>query len=344
MSMAKRKHLEHFESSDDEAPEAFSFGSSRKAAKGEEEAVRQYHAAQKLKQKEKNRAVDRTLKERAAAAKGKRKPQAVGVSHWEKATKGKGIAQGGAEDDRGSDGSGEDPSRNALEERMARAMREAEEEDSELDEEGSAFGGFSGANAEIEEAEDSENDEEEDEELEEGDGSAADEDQDETDEKVDSEDADEEMASTSGEDSEDSEPSPPKPSKPKHNYLPDHLFKSALSHTASRNTKITFEDEDTAPSRPSASPPQKRRRAKSPAKDIVLGSRTIRTLSKNTEAITPAAAKGLPPPRRVEKFVKHSLNLKGDPQKSRMKGWTRRAANLGVMKRNGPAANFVRSS
>lgn len=66
----------------------------------------------------------------------------------------------------------------------------------------------------------------------------------------------------------------------------------------------------------------------------------------------------------MNKFLKHSLNVKGDAKQSQTKGWTRRAgkelrftlaptidlltfscvANLGVMKRSGPAAHFVRGS
>ncbi|KAI0635347.1 hypothetical protein C8Q77DRAFT_699971 [Trametes polyzona] len=349
--MAKRRHEADAESSEDDTPETFSFGSSKKAAKGEQEAVRQFQAAQKLKQKEKNRAIDRKLKARAAEAQttGKGKAKDAGASHWEKATRGKGAEEDASDDSDASDGGEGASARSALEERMARAMKEAEEEDSEdLDEEaeGSAFEGFSGEDADMggsaEESEADEDMSEEDDEL------AG---EDEEGEEYDEEDEDEDMTSEDdGEDEEEEEEEtvehpPPKSASQKRNYLPDHLFKSALSEASSRNTKITFDDDDSAPShRARTSPPPKRRRAKRPAKDIVLGSKTIRTLPKTSEAITPAAAKGLPPPRRVNKFLKQSLNLKGDLSKAKTKGWTRRAANLGVMKRSGPAANFVRSS
>lgn len=147
---------------------------------------------------------------------------------------------------------------------MARAMRDAEEEDSDLDdldeEEGSAFESFAGEDvgmdAGIAEGED-------DEEM-----SEEDEDEDELEDEADEEEADEdeEMLSDSEEDEEDAYT---KPSGQKHNYLPDHLFKSAL--TSARNTKITFANEEPAPSRARASPPQKRRRAKRSEKDVVLG-------------------------------------------------------------------------
>ncbi|EIW56136.1 uncharacterized protein TRAVEDRAFT_104962, partial [Trametes versicolor FP-101664 SS1] len=324
------------ESSDDDAPEAFSFGTSKKAAKGEEEAVRQFQAAEKLKQKEKNRTIDRKLKARAAETKSTGKGKAA-ASHWEKATKGKGaeFAADFSEEEDASETEEGPSGRSALEDRMARAMRDAEEEDSDLDdldeEEGSAFEGFAGEDVGMDAG------------IAEGDGdeemSEKDDDDDESEDEADEEEADEdeEMVSDSEEDEEDAYT---KPSVQKHNYLPDHLFKSALSSV--RNTKITFANEEPAPSHARASPPQKRRRAKRSEKDVVLGSRTIRTLPRTSEAISPAAAKGLPPPRRVNKFLKHSLNVKGDAKQSQTKGWTRRAANLGVMKRSGPAAHFVR--
>lgn len=267
--MAKRTHSDAAESSDDDAPEAFSFGTSKKAAKGEEEAVRQFQAAEKLKQKEKNRTIDRKLKARAAETKSTGKGKTA-ASHWEKATKGKGaeFAADFSEEEDASETEEGPSGRSALEDRMARAMRDAEEEDSDLDdldeEEGSAFEGFAGEDVGMDagiaegdgDEEMSEEDEDEGELEDEDDEEEADEDEDE----------DEEMASGSEEDEEDAYT---KPSAQKHNYLPDHLFKSALS--SARNTKITFANEDPAPSHAHTSPPQKRRRAKRSEKDVVLG-------------------------------------------------------------------------
>ncbi|KAI0666480.1 hypothetical protein C8Q78DRAFT_984329 [Trametes maxima] len=336
--MPPRKATAVSDSSDDEAPEAFSFGSSKQAAKGQEEAIRLYQAAEKLKQKEKNRSIDRKLKARAAETKEKGRVKNTEASHWEKATKGKGVARADSEDEEGNEGDADGFGRSELEERMARAMREAAEEDSDL--EGSESEGLSeDAAMEEGEGEDEEMSDEEPEgdevedEVEQGEEDGEDEDEDEEMASMDEEDEDEELESTS-----------PSASLKKSNYLPDHLFKSVLSSTAARNTKITFDDEDAGPSRALAPSPPKRRRAKRPVKDIVLGSRTIRTLPKPAEAISPAAAKGLPPPQRVKKFLKDSLNLNGDAKRSKTKGWSRQAANLGVMRRNGPAANFVRNS
>ncbi|KAI0828493.1 hypothetical protein BC628DRAFT_1362897 [Trametes gibbosa] len=333
--MSKRKHTEDDSSSEYDAPETFSFGSSKKAAKGEEEAVRQFQAAEQRKQKERNRAIDRKLKARAAEGKGKAKAknEDASTTHWAKATRGKGVAEDFSQDD-ADEGEDDGLGRSALEERMARAMREADEEDSDEDGEGSAFEGFAAHDADMEGVAD--NDETED--------VSAENDESEEDDSED-EDEDEDMASQSEgdeEEDEDLQPSSSKSAFQKRNYLPEHLFKTALS--AVQNTKIKFDDESSLPSRTRASPPRKRRRAKRSNKDIILGSRTIRTLSTPSHAISPAAAKGLPPPRRVSKFLKHSLNLKGDARQAKTKGWTRQAANLGVMKRNGPAAHFVRSS
>ena len=60
-------------SSDDEAPEALSFSSSRQAAKAQDEALQQFHATEKQKLKDRRRERDRVLKERKAQAKGKEK-------------------------------------------------------------------------------------------------------------------------------------------------------------------------------------------------------------------------------------------------------------------------------
>ncbi|RPD56503.1 hypothetical protein L226DRAFT_531358 [Lentinus tigrinus ALCF2SS1-7] len=324
--MPKKLQRTASESSDDEAPEAVSFGSSKKSAKGERDAVEQFNASEKLKRKEKNRAIDHALKERSATSKGMGKGKARDL--------GKNVASSDEEDEEGSDeGGGEGgPSRRDLEARMARAMMEADEEDDEED--GSAFEGFSGEeDVEMEGGED----QSEDDDMVDG-KEAFDEDEDEEETE---QDVDDEMGAGSEEDEEEDEEVgfPTKlPTSSKRNYLPDHLFKSALSKTSSKGSKIIFDDT----SRPSPPPSkqQKRKRTKSSPKDILLGSRTIRTLPK-ANAIP---VKGLSRPRRVEKFARSSINLKGDPLKSRTKGWTRKSANLGVMKRSGPAANFVRNA
>ncbi|KAM5543973.1 hypothetical protein V8D89_002590 [Ganoderma adspersum] len=328
--MAKRSRQVSHDSSDDEAPEAVSFGTSKKAAKGAQDALQQHHTAQKQKQKEKNRAIDRALKDRAANTKGKGK--AVVVESDKQSKKAEATLSEDEESDVGDaeQGMRGGPSRKELEERMARAMMEAEGESGSEDDQGFAGSGDSvdmdGEDEEMSDEEDGSEDEDEDEDedlLDEG-QSGGDED-----EEMGSEDEDEDASSTR-----------PLSAPRKDDYLPDHLFKSALSHAG---TKIVFDDDVPLPST-DTSAPRKRKRTKRTSKDILLGSRTIRTLPKPNAVVSSAVVKGLVPPRRVEKFVKTSLNLKGDVTKAKSKGWNRQPANLGVMKRHGPAAHFVRAS
>ncbi|KAI0754548.1 hypothetical protein C8Q80DRAFT_1297770 [Daedaleopsis nitida] len=124
------------------------------------------------------------------------------------------------------------------------------------------------------------------------------------------------------------------PARSNRNYLPVHLFKSAL-------TKIIF-DNAANPSSPSQQ--RKRKRRPLSGKDLVVGSRTIHTMSKPGSVASPAVCKSLAPPRQVDKFIKSSLNISGNALISKSKGWSRRPANLGVMKGSGPAANFVRTT
>nr|VWP00078.1 MARTX [Ganoderma boninense] len=266
--MAKRSRQVSDDSSDDEAPEAVSFGTSKKVAKGEQDALQQHHAAQKQKRKEKNRALDQALKDRSANTKGTGKNGVVSSGKPSK------KAQAARSEDEGSDGDEVEEStkggqsREELEERMARAMMEAEDESgSEEGHEG--FAGF-GDSVEMEvEGEEEEmsderersgsEDEDEDEDLlaEEGSGGSEDEDE------------DEEMGSEDEDEDEDEGVSSTKPSSSpqKDDYLPDHLFKTAFSRTGK---KIVFDDDDPLPV-PEASPPRKRRRTKRTSKDILLG-------------------------------------------------------------------------
>ncbi|PIL24116.1 hypothetical protein GSI_13868 [Ganoderma sinense ZZ0214-1] len=339
--MAKRSRQVAHDSSDDEAPETVSFGTSKKAAKGEQDALQQHHTAQKQKQKEKNRALDQALKDRSANTKGKSKALVAGSGKQSKEAEATPSENEGSDGDEAEEGTHGGPSREELEERMARAMMEAEDESgSEEGDEGFAGSGedveMDGEDEEMSDEEDGSEDEDEDEDedeesLEEGqsDGDA-------------DEDGDEEMGSEDEDEDEDESVPSARPSNAsqKGDYLPDHLFKSAFSHAGK---KIVFDDDDPLPV-VDASPPRKRKRTKRASKDILLGSRTIRTLPKANAAASSVVAKGLAPPRRVDKFVRTSLNLKGDVAKAKSKGWNRQPANLGVMKRHGPATHFVRAS
>ena len=146
--MAKRSREVSHDSSDDEAPEAVSFGTSKKAAKGAQDALQQHHTAQKQKQKEKNRAIDRALKDRSANTKGKGK--AVAVGNGKQSKKVDATLEEDEESELGDEEEGveEGPSRKELEERMARAMMEAKPEDEPRPEDDEGFAG-SGDEAEM---------------------------------------------------------------------------------------------------------------------------------------------------------------------------------------------------
>ncbi|KAF9495938.1 hypothetical protein BDN71DRAFT_1446873 [Pleurotus eryngii] len=115
--------------------------------------------------------------------------------------------------------------------------------------------------------------------------------------------------------------------------LPDHLFKSAFSQSLpSTSTPST-----SLRSKPSEGRRKRKIAAERKAKDFIVGSRVIRTLSATTTI--PDTSRTLPS-AKVRKFVDRNLALKAS---KRSKSWQRMPADLGVMKRNGPAARFVRN-
>ena len=87
-------------------------------------------------------------------------------------------------------------------------------------------------------------------------------------EAQDGDEEDEEMDSGEDEDEDEAEEDDLQPPRQKQNYLPDYLFKSALS-SSSRPSKIVFNDSMPFPS--TTSPQRRRKRAKRPSKDIVVG-------------------------------------------------------------------------
>ncbi|TBU43164.1 hypothetical protein BD309DRAFT_961237 [Dichomitus squalens] len=344
--MAKRSQPTQHESSDDEAPEAVSFDSSKKTAKGEQNVLKKHHAVLKRKKKDKNRAHDRALKERSASIRGKGKETDRPAASRRQSRQTEAEVSEDEDSDlddpeAGSDGVG-GRSKEELEARMARAMAEAEDESEAEDDDEESAGSESDVQME------GEGFDEEVPSLDEEMSSAGDDSEEEGEnEEAGEGDEDEAMGSDEGEDEDEdeeddlSEDPPLAKSSGKANYLPEHLFKAALSNAGK---KIVFDEDCCLTTRKQSSPSRKRKRTERSSRDILLGSRTIRTLPKPTTVASPFAAKGLAPPRRVTKFVKTSLNLKGDAAKSKSKGWSRRPANLGVMKRSGPAANFVRDS
>ncbi|TCD61191.1 hypothetical protein EIP91_008797 [Steccherinum ochraceum] len=275
-------------SSDDEAPEAVSFNSSKKTTKNEQAAVQKHHATEKQKRKEKNRNRDKALKERAAVA------QVV------LRRKGKATAEGKSE----------------LEARMERAMRDAEGESDEEDEDTD--------------------------ELEEDVALGSDEEFEDTSEDAVMDDAgsiNEEDGDEAEDDDDDDEETPisqttrRQPPKSTPNYLPDHLFASAFSQPQSH----TSSPKQLSKRKPKEQSTKKRKRSKKSSKDIVVGSRTIRTLP----SVASEAPTALRPTRGVDVFVKRSLNLTGNSKKAKTRGWERRAVNVGVLRTGGPAAHFL---
>ncbi|KAI0339193.1 hypothetical protein BDW22DRAFT_607127 [Trametopsis cervina] len=335
-------------SSDDEAPEAFSFSSAKKGAKGESRAVSAFHAEEKKKQKEQRRERDRTLKERKAKEVGK-------------------DGKGKREDKAGN----EDEEKTELEMRMERAMKEAQEEADEDEGSGSEDGDVDVDAMEDDDGlESGSEDEDEDAEMDSGSDS--------------SESEDEEQAATYSSKSRLSSRAAPQPPR-KLDYLPEHLFSAAFSdaqpsgsRTGSQSKSKTKKTDE----RPQVSQQKKRRRAKRSEKDIVVGyvgpyhhagvcysctiyrGRTIRTLPSATQpSSTPSLPTALAPPVPTKRFLNRMLNVRGDDANAKLRGWQRRAgqpvsllhssfieefpfcvcaANVGVMKRMGPAAHFVR--
>ncbi|KAI0916519.1 hypothetical protein AcV5_002988 [Taiwanofungus camphoratus] len=304
--------------SDDDAPEVFSFGSSRKAAQGEQDSLQQFRLAEKSKQKQKNRERDRVLKERAEQAKARAKTKGKA-----KEVENRRVTRA-AEDDESEGKPQRNGGRDDLEARMERAMREAaEESDSDSGMEGP--GSRQGSPADDSETGD-------------GDGTREENSEGARDEDVMSEvNEDEDDAEEGLSDNGEEESSPPSRFSASHNYLPDHVFESAFSTMSGPS----LSSRRSPPTATLKSTPKKRKRVKRSSKDMIIGSRTIRTLSTTTHATSLASSRTMPP-ALVNKFLKRSLNVKGDAAKSKIKGWERRPANLGIMKRSGPAASFVR--
>ncbi|KAF9509753.1 hypothetical protein BS47DRAFT_132827 [Hydnum rufescens UP504] len=105
-------------------------------------------------------------------------------------------------------------------------------------------------------------------------------------------------------------------------YLPDFIFEAAAKAVASASPPL--------PTKPHSNVEKKRRKAAQSAKDIVLGSRVVRTLA-------PASHKApSSPPASVKRFAKKSMKAK----KGR---WERRPTNLTISHGiHGPALAFSR--
>ncbi|KAG6827438.1 hypothetical protein H0H92_011793 [Tricholoma furcatifolium] len=271
-------HDDPSSSGEEDAPEGISFAQSKRNVKKGDSALQKAHAAEKQKNKLRNKERDRRLKEQAVNSKRKRK---------------EGLQESDAD----------------LQARMERAMQDAENEvDSDGDSEGDVFDG-------IEEDEFKGIDSGFDEDSGEGSGS--------------------ESSQGSPHDDEDMDFEQTETPRINPNYLPDSLFTSAFASTTTKSVSKRKATDDNIPGTRGKS--RKRTRSNHQPKDVLLGTRTIRTLASGA---TVAGASTLPS-SKVKKFLDRSLGLKGPSAKKR--GWERRPVNLGVMRRDGPATSFVRN-
>lgn len=298
-------------SSDDDAPEAVSHSISKRNAKREKKTLRDFEAEENARKKAQNRERDRKLKERAVVTRGKLSDNTMQKG------KRKVPRESNVESD-GSSGQEDDiPKNSRLEMRMRRAMEDAATETDDGDD--------GNGDGELENLMDRGSSE-----------SGIDEEMAEFNAESRS-DEDEEMASGS----EDDEDRPPlTKSSAKGQYLEDTLFASAFasqSAHAMADTTATKSLQKVQPSR------KRQRRPLARAKDLLVGTRTIRTLPDSLGSKVRSTAHTIPS-QKIRKFIDQSLAIKGRLgfAKAKARGWERRPANVGVMKWTGAPSGFVR--
>ncbi|KAJ3819333.1 hypothetical protein F5880DRAFT_1616558 [Lentinula raphanica] len=212
------------------------------------------------------------------------------------------------------DGSSDDEE-NDIEARMLRAMQQAEEEEEKSDEEVESDGDEEESDAEMRGLE--------------GDGDDDDDDDD------DEEEEEEEEGNAEAEvDELNSLHKNP-------NHLPDYLFASVLASTKTNEKKSTAKK--TTKPEPNRT---RRRKKRNGGKDHIVGSRLLRITSDSGISSAPRATLAMQPSSKVKRFIDKNLLLKtreGDRLGKRGRGYERRAANIGSLRRLGPANNFVRS-
>ncbi|KAG1754369.1 hypothetical protein EDB19DRAFT_2034869 [Suillus lakei] len=308
-------------SSDDDAPEAVSHSISKRNAKRTEKTLRDFEAEENARKKASNRERDRKLKERAVVTRlGKLSDSAV------RKGKRKAPMESNVESDGPSAQEDEALEDNTLEIRMRRAMEDAAAEMDDGDVENDDGDG------ELEKLTD--------EEMDGGSGdSGIDEGMAEFNAESGLED-DEEMTSSSEDESEDEDRSPLTKSPAKGQYLEDTLFASAFASQSAH----TVADPTETKSRQKVQQSRKRqRRPLARAKDLIVGTRTIRTLPNSLGSKVHSTAHTIPS-QKIRKFINQSLAVKGRlaSAKAKARGWERRPANVGVMKWTGAPSGFVR--
>lgn len=300
-------------SSDDDAPEAVSHSISKRNAKQEKKTLRDFEAEENARKKAHNRERDRKLKERAIVTRlGKLSDNAMRKGNR------KAQRESNVESDGSSSQEDEISIANTLEVRMRRAMEDAAAEMDEEEETGDGElenltdGGSGDSGIDEEMADNAESEPEE----------------------------DEEMASDNKDESEDEDRPPLTKSSAKGRYLEDALFASAFaSQSAYALAEITATKslQKVQPSR------KRQRRPLARAKDLLVGTRTIRTLPDSHGSKVNSTAHTIPS-QKIRKFINRSLAIKGQlaSDKAKGRGWERRPVNVGVMKWTGAPSGFVR--
>ncbi|KAL5483431.1 hypothetical protein ACEPAI_8662 [Sanghuangporus weigelae] len=290
---------------EDIAPETITLSDSKKHAKRLNKVQQTAESDAKRQRKERNRRRDENLKRRAQETRGDDKRRNERRLQREKTNE------------------NEDEETRNLEARMQRAMQEA---DVEEDDEKESWGDF-----------------EDQEDIEVGVGTGSDSDSSDHPSEENELSSDESIYDVEeegmGEGPSDAEPS----NDPELDYLPDHLFSEALSKKATtRSKKDSSLDEQSLKTK---SNQERKLTKKRKTKDIVLGSKTIRTISPKSTRVS-LAASGTLPPGKVKRFYESHLNLRSNHASSkRGSSWDRKAVNIGVLRSStSPAAHFVRNS
>ncbi|KAF8504308.1 hypothetical protein F5888DRAFT_728909 [Russula emetica] len=301
-------------------PEIISFSTSASVEKGQHHALRSFHALEKRKIKERNRRHDERLKaqanmrRRVTATTGKSKHHAE--NH---------------EVETGDNESGNDLDPR-LHWRMTRAMGNAEEESDGANASAEEWGGINVAGEEDVHRQVTGG---QDVEMSRGEG------REETEGKSRNADPD----SGEGEGDDDGLPGALHSQVPSSKYLPDHVFVAARPKLNPENDVRISQTTPKTRSTRKRHPVLRARR-----KDVVVGTRTVRTLSSSPASVHVQSQGTTLRPALIDKFVTNALRLGGKDKKISPRGnasrWERRPSHLGVMKRavGAPVTGFARTS
>lgn len=291
-------------------PQIISFSTSASVAKGHHHSLRSFHAVEKRKIKERNRRHDERLKAQANARRRVTPTTGKSKHHAENHE----VETGDNES-----GSDLDP---RLRWRMTRAMGDAEEEMEESSDGANAsadeWGGINvggGGDQDVE--------------MWRGEGSEG--------TKGKSRNADPDSSEGEGDDDGLQAPS----SK----YLPDHVFVAARPKLNPENDVVRISRKT-----PKTRSTRKRHPVRARGKDVVVGSRTVRTLSSSPASVHVQSQGTTLRPAHIDKFLTNALRLGGKDKKisprANASRWERRPSHLGVMKRTAgaPVTGFARTS